>query len=115
SKLPMVRDVLSRFGVTTEDIRSRLETAVGATLSLIGQRTWSYTQGVIKVVVDFFLMLYLLYFWVRDGQKIVSAMRRAIPVGDEIEDKLFRRFAMAARATLRGTVIIAACQGFMGG
>src|SRR5690606_33358504 len=82
SKLPMVRDVLSRFGVMTEDIRSRLETAVGATLSLIGQRTWSYTQGVIKVVVDFFLMLYLLYFWVRDGQKIVSAMRRAIPVGD---------------------------------
>src|SRR5690606_28071448 len=65
--------------------------------------------------VDFFLMLYLLYFWVRDGQKIVSAMRRAIPVGDEIEDKLFRRFAMAARATLRGTVIIAACQGLMGG
>jgi predicted PurR-regulated permease PerM len=88
---------------------------VTATISLIGRRTLHYTQGFIGLIVEFFLMLYLLYFWIRDGEKILNAVRNSIPVGQEIETMLFRKFAQVSRATLRGTVIVAMCQGLIGG
>jgi predicted PurR-regulated permease PerM len=56
-----------------------------------------------------------LYFWIRDGEKILNAVRNSIPVGQEIETMLFRKFAQVSRATLRGTVIVAMCQGLIGG
>jgi predicted PurR-regulated permease PerM len=101
--------------MTLEDVRVKVEGAVTATISLIGRRTLHYTQGFIGLIVEFFLMLYLLYFWIRDGEKILNAVRTSIPVGQEIETMLFRKFAQVSRATLRGTVIVAMCQGLIGG
>ncbi len=115
SKLPAVQELLGRVGMTLEDLRGHLESFVSTTLSMIGSNTLKYTQGAIGIVAEFFLMMYLLFFWLRDGQKIIASIRNAIPVGDEIENTLFRRFAQVARATLKGTVVVAACQGFIGG
>jgi predicted PurR-regulated permease PerM len=115
SRTPMVDEWLGKVGMTLEDVRVKIEGAVTSTISLIGRRTLHYTQGFIGLIVEFFLMLYLLYFWVRDGEKMLLGIRNAIPVGQEIETLLFKRFAQVSRATLRGTVIVAMCQGLMGG
>jgi predicted PurR-regulated permease PerM len=115
SRTPMLESWLGKVGMTLEDFRVKVEGAVTSTISLIGRRTLHYTQGFIGLIVEFFLMLYLLYFWIRDGEKILKRIRSAIPVGEEIETLLFRKFTQVSRATLRGTVIVAMCQGLMGG
>jgi predicted PurR-regulated permease PerM len=59
--------------------------------------------------------LYLLYFFLRDGERLVDGMVRALPLGDERERRLFHRFASITRATIKGTFIVGAIQGALGG
>jgi len=114
-RIPVVQNLLTRAGFDMASVRGKLEAFITSAISLAGQSTWRYTQGAIGLVVEFFLMLYLLYFWLRDGDAIVRGIRYAITMGSNIEDALFSKFAQVARATLKGTVIVAVCQGLMGG
>jgi len=72
-------------------------------------------QNFLGITVQFFLMLYLLWFFLRDGYKIKEMAIRALPLGDREERMLFSRFATVSRATLKGTLIVAIIQGTLGG
>jgi len=65
--------------------------------------------------VLFFLMLYLLFFVLREGDSLLDQMVRALPLGDERERALFAKFAEVARATIKGTLIVGIVQGTLGG
>lgn len=114
-RIPSLERVLNQWGIDLEDVYQRVETFFASVISAIGQGMWQYTQDAIGFIVQFVLMLYLLFFLVRDGDKVVMTIRNTLPMGNKIEDVLFRKFAQVARATLKGTVIVAACQGTMGG
>jgi len=60
-------------------------------------------------------MTYLLYFFLRDGTAIIDRLVQVLPLGDTRERALFARFAQVVRATVKGTFIIGAIQGFIGG
>jgi predicted PurR-regulated permease PerM len=60
-------------------------------------------------------MLYLLFFFLRDGHAVVERLVRILPLGDARERHLFNRFAEVVRATVKGTFVIAAVQGTIGG
>ena len=115
NQVPVLERMLTNVGIEMDQVYEQVEKAFSNTISAIGKSMWRYTQGVIVFVIQFFLMLYLLYFLVRDGDKILAAIRNTLPMGNRIEDMLFRKFTQVARATLKGTVIVAACQGFVGG
>jgi predicted PurR-regulated permease PerM len=60
-------------------------------------------------------MLYVAFFMLRDGQRLVAMLVRALPLGDEREQLLFAKFAEVARATIKGNLVVAASQGILGG
>ena len=60
-------------------------------------------------------MVYLAFFLIRDGQKLIELMIRALPLGDERERLLFAKFAEVTRATVKGNLLIAIIQGALGG
>lgn len=114
-RIPTLERVLNEWGIDLDEVYQRVETFFASVISTIGQGMWQYTQDAIGFIVQFVLMLYLLFFLVRDGDKVVMTIRNTLPMGNKIEDVLFKKFAQVARATLKGTVIVAACQGTMGG
>ena len=60
-------------------------------------------------------MLYLLFFFLRDGDKLLATLNYAIPMGDGRQQTLFRRFASVTRATLKGSLLVGLVQGALGG
>lgn len=114
-ELPAARDFLLRFGVTAADVQGWIASAAVAIGQLVGERALTYGQGALAVAVSFFLMLYVLFFFIRDGETILGHMIRALPLGDNRERLLLKRFATVSRATLKGTLIVAAVQGTLGG
>jgi predicted PurR-regulated permease PerM len=58
-------------------------------------------------------MLYLLFFFLRDGPRYRRAIR--LPLGDQRERHLLGRFAEVSRATIRGTLVVGIVQGTIGG
>ena len=114
-QLPLVAKSLSDFGVSTDDLRTRLQEFAVTTGELIASRALTVTGSIVNAVVQFTLMLYLLYFFLRDGRRIVRRMIDILPMGNTRERTLFYRFAQVSRATLKGTLIVAFVQGAIGG
>ena len=62
-----------------------------------------------------FIMLYTLYFFLKDGEKILTKMMHLSPLGDTYERLLYNRFTSTTRATLKSTIIVGGIQGLLGG
>lgn len=81
--------------------------AAGSMLA-IGKNTFS-------VAIGFGVMLYLLFFFLKDGARLVEMIYKAIPLEGHMKYRLFARFAAVVRATVKGTVLVALAQGILGG
>ncbi|AMM23651.1 AI-2E family transporter [Variovorax sp. PAMC 28711] len=74
----------------------------------IGQNTFDF-------VVSFFVMLYLLYFLLRDGATLSKTVRDALPLAKPHTHYLLNKFTTVVRATIKGNVAVAIAQGTIGG
>lgn len=115
SQLPLVTDLLDRVGVDIEKIRQGLSDAAVTVSSYLASQALVIGQNALRFTVMFFLMLYLLFFFLRDGDRLINALVRALPLGDTRERLLFSRFAEVSRATIKGTFVVAIVQGLLGG
>jgi len=114
-QLPLVVETAESLGVDLERVQSQLATSAVTVSQFVAGRAVAIGQDTIRIAIYFFLMLYLLYFFMRDGEKIVEGMIRALPFGDERERHLIERFAEVSRATIKGTLIVGIVQGLFGG
>jgi len=62
-----------------------------------------------------FIMFYSLYYFLKDGPRMLKRLMHLSPLGDKYEEMLFQRFTSTARATLKGTVLMGLIQGTVGG
>src|SRR5207237_10059714 len=72
-------------------------------------------QNTLNFLVSFFVMLYLLFFLLRDGADLSRRVKEAIPLRKDVLQKLAVRFANVVRATVKGNIVVAAVQGLLGG
>lgn len=112
---PAVTDFLADYGIQFDQIRIALENAAVSVTQYLAGQALSTGQNALVILVLFGLMLYFLFFFFRDGEKIKRAIIRALPMGDLREERLFQKFAEVSRATMKGTLIVAAVQGALGG
>lgn len=73
------------------------------------------TQNTFLFVVQFAVMLYTLFFFLRDGDKFLEMAMRFFTFGQNRERVLYERFVATARSTLKVTLIIGGIQGALGG
>ena len=73
------------------------------------------TQNTLGFLVKFAIMLYALFFFIRDGDKFPGMAMRILPLGKGREKLLYDRFFATARSTLKVTLIIGGIQGALGG
>ena len=60
-------------------------------------------------------MLYLLFFFLRDGRKLIDLIIQIFPLDDSQERFLLSKFAEVSRATIKGTLVVGMVQGTIGG
>lgn len=114
-RIPTADRWLNRVGLSVEEIRTNIEESAASLAQLATNRVLGFTQNTLGFLVQFSLMLYILFFFMRDGAKILQAATRVMPLDDQDEWDLMYRFASVARATAKGSLIVALCQGTIGG
>ncbi len=62
-----------------------------------------------------FVVLYAMYFFLKDGKTALDKMLYYLPLPPKDETRMIERFMSVARATIKGTLIIGAIQGALGG
>lgn len=112
--IPYASEFLSLFNIQTGDVESII-IEVGRNLSAwLASEALAIGVQTFETVLKFLLMLYLLFFLLRDGNRLGSYLLRIVPLGDEKERTLFARFASTTRALIKGTVVVAIAQGVLG-
>jgi len=98
---------------------SGLQERLGDSASQLGQylapQALNIGQNTLHFLVAFGIMLYLLFFLLRDGKTLASQIRRAIPLAEEQKHHLLKKFATVIKATVKGNIAVAATQGMLGG
>ena len=113
--LPQLVSLLQSVGVDPERLQAQLSSGAVEASRFIASRALAVGQDTLRVTVFFFLTIYLLFFFLRDGRRILDGLVHALPLGDERERHLLARFAEVSRATIKGTFVIAVIQGAIGG
>lgn len=112
---PLAYHWLERFGVDFANLGDQLLSGLKSAAQFIGKRALAVGQNTFRFLLDLGLMLYLTFFLLRDGDKLIQMLIRALPLGDDRERMLFNKFAEITQATIKGNLVVAAVQGFLGG
>jgi len=111
-----VHDLLEGFDLTTfDELRERLSRMFAQFLQLVASRAVTIGQSTFGFIVALGVMLYLMFFLLRDGASLTRRLKEAVPLRPSQRDQLFERFVTVVRATVKGTVLVAALQGTLGG
>ena len=109
-------DLLNRFGLTNLGaMHERLSAALLQGSKYLAAQALSIGKGTANFIVSLLLMLYLLFFFLRDGGSLSRRIRDAIPLREEQQRALFTKFAVVTRAMFKGNLLVAAVQGTLGG
>lgn len=92
-------------------MRERLASGALEGSQFLATKAFSFGQGTFQFLISFFVMLYLLFFFIRDGRELVARIRKAIPLSDAQKRRLFNKFTRVVRATVKGNIVVAVTQG----
>jgi predicted PurR-regulated permease PerM len=118
-RMPVVGRVLGWFGADVSATIAQIETWLvsGAQNVLKSAATVGGTVaiGVVGTLVSFFLMLFLLFFLLRDGQSMLMHLMRLVPMDAERRGRLLHYLSDVTRAVVFGHALTAVIQGTLVG
>ncbi len=99
----------------SQQITSRIGGAVSGLGNFIFSRASAITAGTLMFFVYFAVMLYAMFFFLRDGPAIIDKILYYMPLDAKDERKLVNGFRSMARATIKSLVVIGVTQGALAG
>ncbi|WDD92926.1 AI-2E family transporter [Burkholderia sp. FERM BP-3421] len=111
-----VQRILGNYGLADiPSIQKKLTDGAAAISQFVATQALSIGQNTFQFVVSFGVMLYLVFFLLRDGGEIGRRVRRALPLDEEHKQHLLAKFTTVVRATVKGNIAVALVQGALGG
>jgi predicted PurR-regulated permease PerM len=108
--------LLGRFGLTDLNlVQERIAVSLTQGSQFFATQALSIGQNTFDFLVGFFIMLYLLFFFLRDGSALGRRMTDTLPLEGDIKRDLSSKFITVIRATVKGNIVVAMVQGALGG
>ena len=86
--------------------------SIGGFLVTVASRMTATTA---VFLLNLFVMVYAMFFFLKDGEKILEKIFYYMPLSDEDEALMLQRFTSITRATVKGTLVIGIIQGGLAG
>jgi predicted PurR-regulated permease PerM len=94
--------------------QTKLQELLAESAGLIATQAVSIGSGALGFVLSFGVGLYVMFFLLRDGERIGRTLLRTIPVERSISERLAERFLGIVRATIKGSGVVGLVQGALG-
>ena len=108
--------LLERFQLTDLDsLQQKLADGAAQVSQFFARHAINVGRNTFDFLVSLTIMLYLLFFLLRDGQSLANRIKRAVPLSRMYKQRLFDNFITVIRATVKGNVLVAIAQGALGG
>ena len=104
-----------RFGRDVPNLEDLLRQARASIAGFLAEQAGVLLRNAVVVIVDVIIMLFALFFFFRDGDAIMSRVRRVLPFDASFREGRIRETADLIRASLSSGVVVALVQGAVGG
>ena len=109
-------DLLDRLGLDNiSALQEKLSGNLMAGSKLVATQAITVGYNTFDFIIGFGIMLYLLFFLLREGAALSARIRQAIPLNEEHKQYLLNKFIVVLHATVKGNIAVAAAQGALGG
>jgi len=118
-RLDGVRSFLSRFtpllGPEGLDLKKLVLSTSARAGNFVASQAGALLASTGGLVTNVLLMLFVLFFFVRDGEELMAGLRALSPLRADQEDSLIKQFRIVSRSSLLGILGTAVAQGTVGG
>ena len=109
------QEVLGRLIVNSGEVEANLLEAGRAVSSFVLTHVANMGRRTVLFVTNFFVMLFTLFFLLRDGQHFYARLYRALPLEEAHKARLFDQLDAMVVAVVIGTLATAGLQGLVAG
>lgn len=107
------------FREQIESLGPQIITKIAGFAGRIGQFFLSslatFTKETAQFFLQLFVLLYAMFFFLKDGRDLMAKSLSKTTLNAESQQKILYQGYLAARATIKGAIVIGTVQGFLGG
>ncbi len=93
--------------VDWKSVGREVASTVGAFVAALFNLT---SRGTLQAIALLFMTLFTMFYFFRDGESLIARLKYLVPMEEKYEEAIISRFSAVARATIRGTLVIALLQ-----
>jgi len=113
--LPALTERLNTLGYDTNALIGQVNNIVLGTSQYALSLIMSIGENILRFMLLAFVMIYLLFFFLKDGDQIITKCVNAFPLENNQERFLIEKFKNVTKATVKGTIVVGVVQGIIGG
>jgi len=112
-KLPQWLPLQQKLESFDETIITKASEATSAIGKWLVSSLSSATKGTLGFFMSMFIMLYAMFYFLINGQKLLDTLGSLLPMSKDDYKSMMERGVMVTRASLKGIIIIGLVQGFL--
>ena len=110
-----IQDILHRAGVSEANIGEKLADSAATLKTFAVQQGAVLAMNLLELVLNFLIMIIMLFVLLKDGRAVIKALHRIIPLQPSHKNRIFARVDRTVRAVVKGIVLTAVAQGLLAG
>ena len=110
----LINKILGSLGLNIAVLTEKLDDFLITAIKIFYESISKISANIINFFISLFIFIYLTFFFLRDGEKILQTCMDSFPMNNDDEIYLLNEFRKTTRATIKGTVTVALAQGFLG-
>jgi predicted PurR-regulated permease PerM len=111
----ILEDVEKRFDVGDIRFEQLVIKGMGTVSKYLFDQIQEGAKNLTSLIINFFIMIFTLFFFFRDGRGLYREIKYLIPMTNEQKDKIFGRFYDILNAVILGVLATAGIQGLITG
>jgi predicted PurR-regulated permease PerM len=105
---------IQRLKLDQFDWRSSLEEGAKTAATVLATVINKASKGTFQLLTNLFLTFFAMFYFFRDGDRLIERLKYLTPLAEEYENELIKRFVSVSRATIKGTLLIGLLKGGLG-
>ncbi len=106
-----INQYLNEWNIDLKEVEKNINNFIKNTLNKVAEMGINFGKETFQLVLNFFLMLYLIFFFLKDGERILRKISDILPLGNKLEMEIFQRFSSIIKSIFKGSLIVALVQG----
>jgi predicted PurR-regulated permease PerM len=111
----LIREYLPTVAQSTDSLRSQATELVKMFVSLLLTHSTSWLANVSTFILHFFLFLFTLFYFLRDGSDWLKDFSAVIPLPENQTKLILEKFIAVSKSTVVAILLTALCQGMLAG